>query len=84
MFRYVYLEIFKKLGWSTVASLTMDGNRYSEYISHLQDVLQTHGINFIMNRKVPEETPNMSLVIQLIPFQFANRETAHLPAFRST
>jgi hypothetical protein len=54
--------VFKKFGWSKVASLALDGHKYSEYISHLQDVLQTHGINFIMNRKFPVESPNMSMV----------------------
>lgn len=60
--RYVYLEVFKKFRWSQVASLTLDGHKYSEYISHLQDVLQRHEINFIMNRKFPTETSDMSLV----------------------
>lgn len=61
-FRYVYLEIFRKFGWSKVASLTMDGHKYSEYISHLQDHLQTNGITFIMNRKFPKESYDMSMV----------------------
>lgn len=60
--RYVYLEIFRKFKWNRVASLTLDGHKYSEYISHLQDHLQTNGINFIMNRKFPTESPDMSMV----------------------
>ena len=60
--RYVYLEIFKKFEWSKVASLALDGHKYSEYISHLQDVLQNEGINFITNRKFPVESPDMSMV----------------------
>lgn len=63
-YKYVYLEIFKKFRWSKVASLTLDGHKYSEYISHLQDVLQTHGINFIMNRKFPKESPDMSMYLR--------------------
>ncbi|TRY61846.1 hypothetical protein TCAL_10559 [Tigriopus californicus] len=63
-YKYVYLEIFKKFRWSKVASLTLDGHKYSEYISHLQDVLQTHGINFIMNRKFPKESPDMSMYLK--------------------
>ena len=59
----MYLEIFRKFGWSRVASLTLDGHKYSEYISHLQDHLQTNGINFIMNRKFPQESPDMSMVM---------------------
>ena len=60
--RYVYLEVLRKLGWSKVASLTQDGHKYSEYISHLQDFLQTHGVNFIMNRKFQGSATDMSMV----------------------
>ena len=45
-----------------MASLALDGHKYSEYISHLQDVLQNEGINFITNRKFPVESPDMSMV----------------------
>ncbi len=83
--RYVYLEIFRKFGWSRVASLTLDGHKYSEYISHLQDHLQTNGINFIMNRKFPQESPDMSMVmanlffvrVHILIFPFA---AIHLPS----
>ena len=61
--RYVYLDVFRKFGWNRVASLTLDGHKYSEYISHLQDHLHANGIEFIMNRKVPQESaPDMSMV----------------------
>ena len=49
------MQVFQKLGWSYVASLTQDGHKYSEYISHLQDMLQKNEINFIMNRKFRED-----------------------------
>jgi len=61
-FRYAYLEILRKFGWSRAASLTMDGHKYSEYISHLQDHLQQNGVEFIMNRKFPKESADMSMV----------------------
>ena len=61
-YRHAYLEVFRKFDWSRVASLTLDGHKYSEYISHLQDHLQTNGVNFIMNRKFPTESPDMSMV----------------------
>ena len=60
--RYVYLELFKKFEWSKVASLALDGHKYSEYISHLQDVLQQNDVTFIANRKFPVESPDMSMV----------------------
>ena len=45
-----------------VGSLTQDGSKYSSYMSSLQDVLQQHGIEFIVNRKFPPDTTDMSLV----------------------
>ena len=60
--RYVYLELFKKFEWSKVASLALNGHKYSEYISHLQDVLQENDVTFLANRKFPVESPDMSMV----------------------
>lgn len=68
--RYAYLEVLQKLGWNRVASLTQDGHRYSEYISHLQDLLQTTGITFVMNRKFQSSSSDMTLVSWIIPFHF--------------
>ena len=62
IFRYAYLRVLKKIGWSHVASLTQDGHRYSEYISSLQDTLQKNSILFISNRKFQRETTEMSMV----------------------
>ena len=56
------MELFKKFEWSKVASLALDGHKYSEYISHLQDVLQQNDVTFIANRKFPVESPDMSMV----------------------
>ncbi|KAG8222593.1 hypothetical protein J437_LFUL002585 [Ladona fulva] len=54
-YRHVYLKLFKELGWSRVAALTEDGQKYTEYISHLQDLLQANGIHFVSNRKFPRD-----------------------------
>ena len=56
------MELLKKFEWSKVASLALDGHKYSEYISHLQDVLQQNDVTFIANRKFPVESPDMSMV----------------------
>ena len=56
--RSVYLEFFKKIGWTKVASLTQEGQQYSGYVSELQDHLQTHGIDFVINRKFQESAIN--------------------------
>lgn len=52
--RHVYLKLFEALQWKRVAALTEDGQKYSEYISHLQDLLHLHGIT-LTNRKFPRE-----------------------------
>ena len=60
--RHAYLAAMKKFDWRKVASLTQDGSKYSHYMSSLQDVLQENGIEFIINRKFPWDTLDMSLV----------------------
>ena len=60
--RPAYLATLRKFGWNAVASLTQDGSKYSNYMSSLQDVLQQHGIEFLVNRKFPPDTRDMSLV----------------------
>ena len=41
-----------------MASLTQEGQQYSGYVSELQDHLQTHGIDFVINRKFQESAIN--------------------------
>ncbi|CAG0879002.1 unnamed protein product [Darwinula stevensoni] len=61
-FKAVYLQLLQQLGWKRVASLTEDGEKYAEYLSQLQDLLEANKISFIANRKFPRvrETQNMS------------------------
>lgn len=47
----VYFEFFKTMGWSRVASLNEDGKKYTEYISHMNDVSEKWNIQFIANKK---------------------------------
>ena len=63
IFRHAYLAALNKFGWKKVAALTQDGSKYSHYMSSLQDVFQEHGIDFVLNRKFPRDTTDMSLVI---------------------
>jgi hypothetical protein len=59
--RFVYLQLFQKLGWEQVAALTEDGQKYTEYISHMQDLLQANGITFVANRKFPRDRKKASM-----------------------
>ncbi|XP_029044486.2 receptor-type guanylate cyclase gcy-4-like [Osmia bicornis bicornis] len=54
-YKHVYLQLLKKLGWRRVASLTEDGQKYTEYISYMQDMLRDNGIVFVANAKFPRE-----------------------------
>ncbi|XP_033330257.2 uncharacterized protein LOC117222594 [Megalopta genalis] len=54
-YKHVYLELFKKLKWKRVAALTEDGQKYTEYISYMEDILRTNGITFVSNFKFPRE-----------------------------
>ena len=60
-FRYAYLQVLKKIGWSNVASLTPVGDTYSEYISPLTDMLQNNSINVIVNDKFQKDTIGIKL-----------------------
>jgi hypothetical protein len=59
--RFVYLQLFQQLGWEQVAALTEDGQKYTEYISHMQDLLQANGITFVVNRKFPRDREKASM-----------------------
>ncbi|XP_014611297.1 PREDICTED: receptor-type guanylate cyclase gcy-4-like isoform X1 [Polistes canadensis] len=54
-YKYVYLYLLQQLGWHRVASLTEDGQKYTEYISYMQDMLRDNGITFVANAKFPRE-----------------------------
>ncbi|XP_031772984.1 receptor-type guanylate cyclase gcy-4 isoform X2 [Apis florea] len=54
-YKHVYLQLLKKLGWKRVASLTEDGQKYTEYISYMQDLFRDNGIVFVANAKFPRE-----------------------------
>jgi len=56
----VYLQLFQKLGWEQVAALTEDGQKYTEYISHMQDLFQANGIT-VVNRKFPRDREKSSM-----------------------
>lgn len=54
-YRHVYLQLLKTLRWNRVASLTEDGQKYTEYISYMQDMLRDNGIEFVANVKFPRQ-----------------------------
>jgi hypothetical protein len=59
--RFVYLQLFQQLRWEQVAALTEDGQKYTEYISQMQDLFQANGIMFVVNRKFPRDREKSSM-----------------------
>lgn len=53
-YKHVYLKLFKEFQWKRIAALTEDGQKYTEYISHMQELLGNNGIT-ISNTKFPRE-----------------------------
>lgn len=54
-YKHVYLQLLQRLGWHRVASLTEDGQKYTEYISYMQDIFRDNGIIFVATVKFPRE-----------------------------
>lgn len=52
-YEYVYLQLMQHLKWSRVAALTEDGQKYTEYISHMETFLKARDIELISNKKFP-------------------------------
>lgn len=46
-----YISLMKEFRWKRVAALTEDGQRYAEYISHMESVLKTNNFELIANKK---------------------------------
>ncbi|XP_017478698.1 PREDICTED: receptor-type guanylate cyclase gcy-8-like [Rhagoletis zephyria] len=47
----VYIELMKVMGWKRVAALTEDGQKYTEYISHMEAAMKQHNLELITNKK---------------------------------
>ena len=64
--RFAFTELIRKLGWNKVAAITQAGEKYTDYMSALQDTFQEHGINFVLNRKFPPNALDLELVNSLL------------------
>lgn len=58
-YKFAYIQTMKRLGWSKVAALTQDGQKYSDYMPALQDAFQANEFEFMENRKFPEEASSV-------------------------
>lgn len=54
-YEHVYLKLFKQFKWKRVAALTEDGQKYTEYISNMEKLLEENDIKMISNKKFPRQ-----------------------------
>lgn len=54
-YKYVYLKVLQEFRWKRVAALTEDGQKYTEYISHMQSLLKEKNIMLVSNTKFPKD-----------------------------
>lgn len=65
-YEHVYVRLFKELNWHRVVAFTEDGQKYTEYISQLENLLRENDIE-LTNKKFskyfsPDKIRNVSLV----------------------
>ncbi|XP_063228981.1 atrial natriuretic peptide receptor 2-like [Bacillus rossius redtenbacheri] len=68
----VYLQLLRRFQWRQVAALTEDGQKYTEYISDLQDLLEKHNIS-VSNRKFPRDRKQNEMMQYLVNIKKENR-----------
>ena len=56
----VYANIFKKMQWNRVVSLSEDG-KHTEYINHLEHNLKENNIHMITTRKFPRDVTEFEM-----------------------
>uniref|UniRef100_A0A8D8NPL4 Gamma-aminobutyric acid type B receptor subunit 2 n=4 Tax=Culex pipiens TaxID=7175 RepID=A0A8D8NPL4_CULPI len=54
-YEHVYARLLKQLNWNRVAALTEDGQKSTEYISHMESLLKENHIELISNKKFPRD-----------------------------
>ena len=51
----VFMDLFKRLKWRRVAALTEDGQKYTEYISHMETIMKQENMELILNKKFTKD-----------------------------
>lgn len=59
-YKLVYMKLLKFFGWKRIAALTEDGQKYTEYISSMGDLLKKSDIELIANMKFPKGSTEAS------------------------
>ncbi|XP_055681418.1 atrial natriuretic peptide receptor 2-like [Lutzomyia longipalpis] len=64
-FQEVYLNFFRHMKWRRVAAITVDGQKYTGYISHMETMLKANYIELAVNKKL-SHSPSPSSVHQVL------------------
>lgn len=57
----VYISLMEHFGWRRVAALTEDGQKYTEYITHMETNLKLHNKELIINKKFVSEVTSAEM-----------------------
>lgn len=57
-YEHVYVQLLKELNWHRVVAFTEDGQKYTEYISQLENVLKENGIELTNKKFSKYSDPN--------------------------
>ncbi|XP_055710801.1 receptor-type guanylate cyclase Gyc76C-like isoform X2 [Phlebotomus papatasi] len=64
-FQEVYLNFFRHMRWRRIAAITVDGQKYTGYISQMETMLKANHIELAFNKKL-SQTPSASSVHQVL------------------
>lgn len=60
-YNIVYLNLLKKLKWKRISSITEDGQKYTEYLPHLVNLINKHNLTYVANSKFPRSRGNSTM-----------------------
>lgn len=80
-YEHVYVRLLKELNWHRVVAFTEDGQKYTEYISQLENALRENGIE-LTNKKfskyfTPDKIKSVSLFTILFLLLFNIQTTVN-------
>ncbi|XP_037902536.1 atrial natriuretic peptide receptor 2-like isoform X2 [Hermetia illucens] len=68
----VYVKLMQHLKWKRVAALTEDGQKYTDYIPHLETQLKQFNMELILNKKFPKDISTAEMRRHLLDMKRKN------------
>ncbi|XP_055645042.1 uncharacterized protein LOC129780610 isoform X2 [Toxorhynchites rutilus septentrionalis] len=69
---HVYARLLNQFNWNRVAALTEDGQKSTEYISHMESLLKENHIELISNKKFPRDRSETEMNQYLLDLKVKN------------